>query len=212
MYSCLTSFRCSILALFCRVISIAPFLACIPCFLIILSCVSLCMCRAYPGKGWSSRLLNTDRPAWSDESGKTATPRDSFTLPSDDWMWDGDWEIDYKLRRTGRFRVWLWLGLGLKICALSYIQRLGVCVCSATLFRAGQCYVVSAVEYAYGSKLMSFRKQCQVMIILPHCIDCSLRIRISSLFAYPAASTCVCVLGKACFSPLSVCCYVTRRG
>ena len=37
--------------------------------------------RWYPLKGWSGKLLPTDRPSWSDEAGKQATPRDAFPLP-----------------------------------------------------------------------------------------------------------------------------------
>ncbi len=52
------------------------------------------------GQAWSVRhLLPTDRPDWSDESGKEAMPRDAQRLPSDAWVWDGDWRVDLALLR-----------------------------------------------------------------------------------------------------------------
>ncbi len=52
------------------------------------------------GQAWSVRhLLPTDRPDWSNETGKEAMPRDAQRLPSDAWVWDGDWRVDLALLR-----------------------------------------------------------------------------------------------------------------
>ncbi|XP_067673627.1 tectonin beta-propeller repeat-containing protein 1-like isoform X2 [Haliotis asinina] len=51
--------------------------------------------RWSPISGFSgSNLLPTDRSNWSDEHGNGFFPKESFTLPSQHWEWDGDWEID----------------------------------------------------------------------------------------------------------------------
>ena len=38
--------------------------------------------------------LPTDRWAWSSEDGKQPLPKESFQLPSVEWIWEGDWYID----------------------------------------------------------------------------------------------------------------------
>ena len=54
------------------------------------------------GNGWSARnLLPTDRAAWSNATGTEKVTRESITLPSDDWEWEGDWQLDFDLRKTG---------------------------------------------------------------------------------------------------------------
>lgn len=44
-------------------------------------------------RGWSSNMLPSDRPAWSDETGLTALPFGSFELPSARWVWTNNWEL-----------------------------------------------------------------------------------------------------------------------
>lgn len=45
--------------------------------------------------GFSSKLLPTDRPAFSNFEGTKATPKDSFKLPSNNWSWkDEDWTVE----------------------------------------------------------------------------------------------------------------------
>ena len=39
-------------------------------------------------------LKHTDRWAWSSKDGKTHLPKQSFQLPSVEWIWEGDWYID----------------------------------------------------------------------------------------------------------------------
>ena len=54
------------------------------------------------GQGWSARnLLPTDRAAWSNASGSEEVTKDSLRLPSDDWEWESDWQLDFSLRKTG---------------------------------------------------------------------------------------------------------------
>ena len=54
------------------------------------------------GQGWSVRnLLPTDRPGWSNASGTEEVTKDSLRLPSDDWEWENDWQLDFSLRKTG---------------------------------------------------------------------------------------------------------------
>ena len=48
--------------------------------------------RWYPLKGWSAHLLPTDRPAWSDEDGKQALPKDGYPLPPQH-AWVGEWAV-----------------------------------------------------------------------------------------------------------------------
>lgn len=40
------------------------------------------------------QMLPTDRWPWSSEDGKQSFPKDSFQLPSVEWIWEGDWYID----------------------------------------------------------------------------------------------------------------------
>ena len=49
--------------------------------------------RKYPIKGWSSTLLPTERPSWSDKGGieSTSRPPDSFSLPQS-WAWTSEWQ------------------------------------------------------------------------------------------------------------------------
>ena len=59
---------------------------------------STCACwenqRYYPIVGWSAKLLLTDRPSWSNESGSSQQTFTDFTLPPG-WSWrDGQWVID----------------------------------------------------------------------------------------------------------------------
>ena len=57
--------------------------------------------RLIRGLGWSKNyLLPTDRDPFTDRNGKKIPP-DAVRLPSDDWMWTGDWQLDFKLRRAG---------------------------------------------------------------------------------------------------------------
>ena len=52
------------------------------------------------GQGWSAlNLLPTDYPSWSDESGSQNIDRDLIKVPSVDWVWTGDWAVDFRLRR-----------------------------------------------------------------------------------------------------------------
>ena len=54
------------------------------------------------GSGWSARnLLPTDRAAWSNATGTEEVTRESIKLPSDDWEWEGEWQLDFDLRKTG---------------------------------------------------------------------------------------------------------------
>lgn len=39
-------------------------------------------------------MLFTDRWAWSSKDGKEHLPKESFQLPSVEWIWEGDWYID----------------------------------------------------------------------------------------------------------------------
>ena len=49
--------------------------------------------RWSPIVGFSSNLLPTDRPHFSNESGSQSLPKDSFYLPSPNWNWEGHWTI-----------------------------------------------------------------------------------------------------------------------
>eukprot|EP01012_Entosiphon_sulcatum_P008275 TRINITY_DN14437_c0_g1_i1.p1 TRINITY_DN14437_c0_g1~~TRINITY_DN14437_c0_g1_i1.p1 ORF type:complete len:607 (+),score=70.69 TRINITY_DN14437_c0_g1_i1:107-1927(+) len=51
--------------------------------------------RYYPLKGWSTKLLPTDRWQWSDKTGRYCLRREALLLPTD-WEWvDGaDWAVD----------------------------------------------------------------------------------------------------------------------
>ena len=54
------------------------------------------------GQGWSARnLLPTDRPAWSNVTGTEEVRKEQVRLPSDDWEWENDWQLDFYLRKTG---------------------------------------------------------------------------------------------------------------
>ena len=39
-------------------------------------------------------MFVTDRWAWSSKDGKHHLPKESFHLPSVEWIWEGDWYID----------------------------------------------------------------------------------------------------------------------
>lgn len=43
--------------------------------------------RYYPFVGWQAKLLPTDRPLWSDESGLIELSREQTKLPSSEWKW-----------------------------------------------------------------------------------------------------------------------------
>lgn len=43
--------------------------------------------RYYPFVGWQAKLLPTDRPLWSDESGLIELSREQMKLPSAEWKW-----------------------------------------------------------------------------------------------------------------------------
>ena len=49
--------------------------------------------RYYPVVGWSSRLLPTDRPSWSNDEGTQAKQFTDFKCPPG-WSWVSDWRID----------------------------------------------------------------------------------------------------------------------
>ena len=49
--------------------------------------------RYYPVVGWSSRLLPTDRPNWSNDEGTQAKQFTDFKCPPG-WSWVSDWRID----------------------------------------------------------------------------------------------------------------------
>ncbi|XP_064478479.1 tectonin beta-propeller repeat-containing protein 1-like [Ornithodoros turicata] len=53
--------------------------------------------RWNPKEGFSTRLLPTDRPAWSSKDGLSARPKQSINLPSSSWQWEGCWYIDDNL-------------------------------------------------------------------------------------------------------------------
>lgn len=40
-------------------------------------------------------MKHTDRWAWSSKDGKRHLPKESFQLPSVEWIWEGDWYIDH---------------------------------------------------------------------------------------------------------------------
>ena len=40
-------------------------------------------------------MKHSDRWAWSSKDGKKHLPKDSFQLPSVEWIWEGDWYIDH---------------------------------------------------------------------------------------------------------------------
>lgn len=39
-------------------------------------------------------MFVTDRWAWSSKDGKQHLPKESFQLPSVEWIWEGEWYID----------------------------------------------------------------------------------------------------------------------
>lgn len=40
-------------------------------------------------------MKHTDRWGWSSKNGKLHLPKESFQLPSVEWIWEGDWYIDH---------------------------------------------------------------------------------------------------------------------
>ena len=54
--------------------------------------------RWYPIKGWSAKLLRTERHSWSDRKGQCrhSKTKESFALPNkNEWAWqDPEWKID----------------------------------------------------------------------------------------------------------------------
>jgi hypothetical protein len=54
------------------------------------------------GKSWSAKnLLPTDRAAWTNAEGTIEIRREDCKLPSADWMWENDWQLDFELRKGG---------------------------------------------------------------------------------------------------------------
>lgn len=53
--------------------------------------------RWFPGDGFSQKLLPTDRAKFSSEDGTKERTKDSIKLPSDAWVWEGEWQIDTML-------------------------------------------------------------------------------------------------------------------
>ncbi|CAG0914642.1 unnamed protein product [Notodromas monacha] len=51
--------------------------------------------RWNPVTGYNSTLLPTDRPQWSDYSGRIAVSKSSMKPPSGKWQWTGEWQIDF---------------------------------------------------------------------------------------------------------------------
>jgi len=54
--------------------------------------------RWWVGLGWSNILFHTDPPAWTDENGQRASPKDSFEAPEglpwiNEWQFDRDWSV-----------------------------------------------------------------------------------------------------------------------
>ena len=51
------------------------------------------------GQGWGGvHLLPTDRGPWTDDTGAVAIDKESIKVPSSDWTWMGDWQVDFVLR------------------------------------------------------------------------------------------------------------------
>lgn len=50
--------------------------------------------RWNPKEGFCTRLLPTDRPAWSSKDGLEARYKDSIHLPSSGWQWEGHWYLE----------------------------------------------------------------------------------------------------------------------
>ena len=40
-------------------------------------------------------MKHTDRWGWSSRDGKQHLPKESFQLPSVEWIWESDWNITY---------------------------------------------------------------------------------------------------------------------
>ena len=51
--------------------------------------------RWNPLTGFSTTGLPTDRPMWSDRSGRHAASKEGVRLPGEGWTWSGDWCVDY---------------------------------------------------------------------------------------------------------------------
>ena len=51
--------------------------------------------RWNPLTGFSTTGLPTDRPMWSDRSGRHAASKEGVRLPGEGWSWSGDWCVDY---------------------------------------------------------------------------------------------------------------------
>ncbi|KAK0393852.1 hypothetical protein QR680_000432 [Steinernema hermaphroditum] len=50
--------------------------------------------RWYPGLGWSTHTLPTDRWAYSNRDGTEPLPFESFDMPSEGWRWEVPWMVD----------------------------------------------------------------------------------------------------------------------
>ncbi|XP_064613719.1 tectonin beta-propeller repeat-containing protein 1-like isoform X2 [Liolophura sinensis] len=51
--------------------------------------------RWTPGIGWSGRtVIPAARKNWSDVNGQGFLPKENFELPSPNWEWEGEWQVD----------------------------------------------------------------------------------------------------------------------
>lgn len=52
------------------------------------------MQRWNPVGGFCDNMLPTDRPHFSDETGLVKRDKANINLPSESWLWEGDWIIE----------------------------------------------------------------------------------------------------------------------
>jgi hypothetical protein len=57
--------------------------------------------RWYPPGRWSTELLPTERPSWSNEAGTEERDFDSVKLPDETWQWVGQWIIQQTTNENG---------------------------------------------------------------------------------------------------------------
>lgn len=50
-------------------------------------------------------MKHTDRWGWSSKNGKLHLPKESFQLPSVEWIWEGDWYIDHGIEVDNEVHV-----------------------------------------------------------------------------------------------------------